>query len=104
MTSEAKIQSEIMLALSKNGCKVFRSNAGKIKTETGQVIKLFPKGFPDLCGWRTSDGKFFAIEVKNEKGKLREEQIIFREFAKKQPILYGVARSKEDALEIVRKK
>jgi len=89
LKTEADIQSEIMIELSKRGHKIFRANAGKIKTEFGTYIKLFPKGFPDLCGWRKSDGKFIAIEVKNEKGKLRAEQVKFSEFAKTQPILYG---------------
>lgn len=101
LKTEADIQSEIMIELSKRGHKIFRANAGKIKTEFGTYIKLFPKGFPDLCGWRKSDGKFIAIEVKNEKGKLRAEQVKFSEFAKTQSILYGVARSKEQAVEIV---
>ena len=101
MKTEADIQSEIMIELSKRGHKIFRANAGKIKTEFGTYIKLFPKGFPDLCGWRKSDGKFIAIEVKNEKGKLRPEQVKFSEFAKSQPILYGVARSADEAIKIV---
>ncbi|MGO3307194.1 MAG: VRR-NUC domain-containing protein [Sphingobacterium sp.] len=101
MKSEALIQSEIMLELSKKGHKVYRSNAGKVKTEDGRVILLFPKGFPDLCGWRKSDGKFFAIEVKNEKGRLRDDQKKFGEFAAGQPILYGVARSAGDAVGIL---
>ena len=101
LKTEADIQSEIMIELSKRGHKIFRANAGKIKTEFGTYIKLFPKGFPDLCGWRKSDGKFIAIEVKNAKGKLRAEQIKFSEFAKTQNILYGVARSKEQAIKII---
>ena len=101
LKTEADIQSEIMIELSKRGHKIFRANAGKIKTEFGTYIKLFPKGFPDLCGWRKSDGKFIAIEVKNEKGKLRPEQVKFSEFAKSQPILYGVARSADEAIKIV---
>ena len=101
LKTEADIQSEIMIELSKRGHKIFRANAGKIKTEFGTYIKLFPKGFPDLCGWRKSDGKFIAIEVKNEKGKLRAEQVKFSEFAKTQPILYGVARSSSEAIKIV---
>lgn len=99
--SEKAIQNEIMLALSQNGCRVFRSNAGEVKTADGRTIKLMPKGFPDLCGFRMSDGKFLAIEVKNEKGKLREEQIQFGEFLNNFPVLYGVAKSAEEAIKIV---
>ena len=101
LKTEADIQSEIMIELSKRGHKIFRANAGKIKTEFGTYIKLFPKGFPDLCGWRKSDGKFIAIEVKNAKGKLRAEQVKFSEFANTQPILYGVARTSSEAIKIV---
>ena len=101
LKTEADIQSEIMIELSKRGHKIFRANAGKVKTEFGTYIKLFPKGFPDICGWRKTDGKFIAIEVKNAKGKLRPEQVKFSEFAKTQNILYGVARSKEQAVNIV---
>ena len=60
-----------------------------------------PKGFPDLCGHRNSDGKAIYIEVKNERGKLREDQKRFAEFLNGQPVLYGVARSVEEALKIV---
>lgn len=101
MKSEHKIQNEILVALSKNNCVVFRSNAGKIRTEDGRTIMLFPPGFPDICGWRKLDGKFFAIEIKNERGQLRDSQKRFAKFASTQPIIYGVARSAEDALKIV---
>lgn len=101
MKSEADIQSEIMIELSKRGHKIFRANAGKIKTEFGTYIKLFPKGFSDLCGWRAGDGIFIAIEVKNKNGQLREAQRRFADFANTQPILYGVARSSNEAVDIV---
>lgn len=90
-----------MMALSNNGCKVFRSNAGTIKTEDGRVVKLMPKGFPDLCGFRVSDGKMLFIEVKNEKGRLRDDQVKFGKFLKQHPVIYGVCRSAEDALNLV---
>ncbi len=99
--SEHKIQTDIMLALSKNGFTVFRSNAGKIRTENGQMIMLFPRGFPDLCGFRHSDGRFFCLEIKNEKGRLRPDQKLFAQFIKSFSVLYGVARSVDDALGIV---
>nr|WP_282801311.1 VRR-NUC domain-containing protein [Secundilactobacillus kimchicus] len=101
MESEHKIQSDIMLALSKSGYTVFRSNAGKVRTDTGTTIMLFPKGFPDLCGFRHSDGRFFCLEIKNEKGRLRDDQKLFAKFVGQFPVLYGLARSVEDALKIV---
>lgn len=103
MNPETIIQNNIMLALSKDGHKIFRANAGKIKNEQGVWIKLFPKGFPDLCGWHKETGKFIAIEVKTETGRLSEEQKRFAAFAETQPILYGVARSVEDAHNIIKK-
>lgn len=102
MKSEAAIQAEIMLEASKEGHRLYRANAGKIKNaRTDTWIKLLPAGFADVFGFRGSDGKFIAIEVKNEKGKLRPEQKRFAEFAATQPIIYGVARSKEDANHII---
>ncbi|WP_345946491.1 VRR-NUC domain-containing protein [Secundilactobacillus kimchicus] len=62
---------------------------------------LFPKGFPDLCGFRHSDGRFFCLEIKNEKGRLRDDQKLFAKFVGQFPVLYGLARSVEDALKIV---
>ena len=101
MKSEILVQTEIRAELAKY-CLVFRGNVGKVKTIDGRWFDTgLPKGFPDIFGFRKSDGKFFAIEVKNEKGKLRPEQIRFGEFLKTQPVLYGVARSVEEALKIV---
>lgn len=99
--TEHELQNLIMLNLSKCGCHVYRSNAGRIRTEDGRVIMLFPRGFPDLCGFRHSDGKFFCIEIKTQSGRLRDDQKKFGEMIKQYPVLYGVARSVEDALRIV---
>lgn len=99
--SEATVQSEVMLAISQAGHSVWRSNAGTIRDQRGFVVKLFPKGFPDLVGFRSSDGKFFVIEVKNESGRLSKVQEVFAEFAESKPIIYGVARSGKQALDII---
>lgn len=101
MPSEQKIQNDIILAINQRGHRLWRANAGKVVTKDNRIIKLLPKGFPDTFGFRKSDGKFIAIEVKTDKGNLRPEQIKFKEFAEKQNILYGTAHSVEDAIKIV---
>lgn len=103
MNKESIIQNNIILELNNRGHRLFRSNAGRVKTEQGIWIKLFPKGFPDTCGWHKDTGRFIAIEVKTETGRLSEEQKRFAKFAETQPIIYGVAKSVEDALEIIEK-
>ena len=102
MKSEKAIQNEILLALSQNGCKVFRTNAGEVRTKDGRVVKLLPKGFPDIAGFRMSDGKAVFVEVKNEKGKLRPEQIVFANLLKNFPVIYGVARSADEAIQLIK--
>ncbi|MFC6208207.1 VRR-NUC domain-containing protein [Levilactobacillus tongjiangensis] len=101
--SEHEIQNEILLELSKSGTTVCRSNAGKIKTKDGRTIALFPKGWPDITGFRHSDGKMILIECKNDRGRLRKDQQQFEKFISQYPVIYGVARSVDDALAIVDK-
>ena len=104
MTAEIDIQNAIRRELPKYGHFVYRDNVGKVKTVDGRWFDTgLPNGWPDLFGW-TKEGKFFLIEVKNETGKLRPDQIRFGEFLKSQPVLYGVARSVDDALRIVSKR
>lgn len=99
---EQEIQNRIRVAVSAAGCTIFRANVGKVKTADGRWFDSgLPQGFPDLFGFRHSDGKIFFIECKNEKGRLRPGQKLFGQFIKSFPVLYGVARSIEDALKIV---
>ena len=99
--TESEIQSLILLEASKRGHRLWRTNAGSVQTKHGGVIKLFPKGYPDLTGFRKTDGKFVVIEVKKPTGRLSEHQKKFAEWAKTQPIIYGVARSPEEAIQII---
>lgn len=100
---EQEIQNRIRVAVSAAGCTIFRANVGKVKTADGRWFDSgLPQGFPDLFGFRHSDGKIFFIECKNEKGRLRSDQKLFAQFIKSFSVLYGVARSVDDALGIVR--
>ncbi len=104
MQSEQSIQNEILIELSKKGYKAFRTNAGKVRTESGGVIKLLPKGHFDIYGYNPNDQTVFYIEVKNAKGKARPEQITFHKVLQKDGIVHGIARSAMDALMIVEEK
>lgn len=103
MTSEHKIQNDIRVALSKHQCTVFRVNVGSVKTPDGRFFSAgVPSGHPDLYGFRWSDHQVFYIEVKNEKGKPRADQIRFHEMLTKREIIHGIARSAGDAIKIVK--
>lgn len=99
--SEHDIQNLIRMELARIGIPVYRANVGRVRMADGRYFDTgLPKGFPDLFGFKP-DGQIFFIEVKNLKGRVRSEQKIFLERAKSQGALAGVARSVEDALDIV---
>jgi len=111
---EAKIQHDIMVALSENGCTIFRTNTGKVKIDEGEKMlakgyrpRFFdagvPTGYPDLSGFRHSDGKAIYIEVKDHKGKPRADQVKMGKFLSRFPVLYAICRSVDDALELISK-
>ena len=101
LKSEQEVQNEIRVGLTKAGYMVFRTNVGKVRMMDGRWFDTgLPKGHPDLYGFR-SDGQIFYIEVKNEKGRVRPAQENFIEVVKRRGAKAGVARSLEEALEIV---
>ena len=98
--SEKLIQNAIREALSYS-CVVFRANVGTFKQGDRYINTGLPKGFPDLFGFRKSDGKILAIEVKNVKGELSKGQEEFGKYMEECNVLYGVARNVADAFKIV---
>lgn len=101
MTPEKQIQDAI-----RSGCadiaRLYRANVGVFKTLDGRVVNTgLPKGFPDLFGYRLSDGKFIAIEVKAPRGRVRLEQEQVLNSLISQGIPAGVARSVEEARHII---
>lgn len=100
---EAAIQDSIRVALAQAGYVVFRTNVGKVKTADGRWFGSgLPEGFPDLFGFKPSNGKIFFIEVKTPVGHRRKDQINFANFLRDKCSIYGVARSDEEAVKIVR--
>lgn len=100
---EAAIQDSIRVALAQAGYVVFRTNVGKVKTADGRFFDTgLPSGFPDLMGFKPENGKIYFIEVKTPVGHRRKDQINFANFLRDKCAIYGVARSAEEAVTIVR--
>ena len=110
--TEHNIQNEIRLVLSKYGI-VLRLNSGKAYGGTrvwdkryGYILKdirpvaLCGKGTPDLL-FIGANGQVAFIEVKDDKGRVREDQKRFLEVVGRYGYRVGIARSVEDALQII---
>jgi len=100
---EMATQDSIRVALAQAGYIVFRANVGKVKTADGRWFDSgLPTGFPDLVGYKPSNGRIFFIEVKTETGRRRKDQIAFANGLRNKNVIYGVCRSAEEAVAIVR--
>lgn len=109
--SEKQIQSEIHTGLI-GDTHLFRNNVGTATTSTGSVIKfgLCP-GSSDLIGWTTIEitpemigrriAVFTAIEVKSATGRASDKQKKFIKRIHDCGGIAGVARSLDDAVNVV---
>ena len=115
MRSESNLMKSIMVALSENGCTVWRNNTGqayqgRVIHRSGSQVTLADSrtivfglcvGSADIIGIRHSDGKFLAVEVKAPTGKTTKEQERFIFNVQRVGGIAGVARSVDEALRIV---
>lgn len=100
---EQATQDSIRVALAQAGYVVFRTNVGKVKTADGRWFDTgLPSGFPDLMGYKPENGRAFFIEVKTPKGKRRKDQVLFAKGLQNRNVIYGVCRSAEEAVAIVK--
>ena len=101
---ERAIQRQILVALSKefHGRGMFWQNdTGAAKSMDGKrVIRFGCPGSPDILG--CLDGRWIGIEVKTATGKQRDTQRNFQRAIEACGGLYAVARSAEQAVEILR--
>ncbi len=99
---ESDIQRLIMLALSEAGCLIWRNNTGVLKNAAGIPIKFgLCVGSSDLIGL-TPAGRFLAVEIKTSKGRATPEQLRFIEAVRARGGIAGIARSPEEALDLLR--
>jgi hypothetical protein len=68
---ESALVQQVLSYLRLKGHKVFRMNAGAMKTgpDNRYRIQLAPPGCPDIIGWQKSTGKFIGVECKVGKNK-----------------------------------
>lgn len=112
MVSEAAIQQQIRLALSRAGVVAFRNNVGQyVDQKTGRPIQYgLCVGSSDLIGWTTVEvtpemvgtklAVFTAVEVKAPNGRATEAQLHFIAQVLKAGGYAGIARSPGDAVAI----
>lgn len=115
--TETDIQSEILIALSKHGCKAFRRNTGLFYAKRGNTyipIKIGTPGQSDISG-HTPTGRAFYIECKTpdeyaalmsriNRGKTTahdKDQINFINAMKSSGAIAGFCCSVEQALELI---
>lgn len=115
MSPETKLQRRIMLALSANGCTVFRNETGRFWTgkpihkASRQVTldnaAMIPVGLcvgsSDIIGIHHGSGRFLAVEVKTQRGRVSKEQLAFIDAINKAGGIAGIARSPADALALL---
>ena len=71
--SWAAIQNYIRVAVSLDDCTVFRTNVGKVRTDTGRYFDTgLPQGHPDLYVFKHSNGKVFYLEIKNKNSEIEK--------------------------------
>ena len=110
--SEQRIQQEIRLALGSGPVRLWRNNTGCLKDQQGRPVRFgLCKGSSDLIGLRSITigpehlgqtlAVFAAVEVKAQTGRITSDQRAFINAVAGMGGLAGVARSVEDAAQIL---
>jgi len=82
MSATNQLTQSIIRFLNYNGFKAWRQNNGAVYSKKRDAFMKNPThklGIPDIIGFRKSDGKFLAIEVKTGRDKLSIFQTMFLE-------------------------
>lgn len=102
--TEHEIQTAILDYLHSKAIFCWRNNSGAVFSEykgRKRMIKYGLKGSADILGI-LKNGRFLAIEVKNEKGKLSEEQGHFLAMIKHNGGIGFVAKNLDNVLKKIK--
>ena len=99
--TESDLMHLIQVALSRLGHRLFRNNCGSLKDALGRWLQfgVANPGGSDLIGW-TKNGRFLALEIKTQNGRVRVEQRAFIAAVRAAGGYAGIARTVEDAEKI----
>lgn len=95
-STEKATQRAILNYLELTGVFHWRNNTGSFKTERGGFYSFGTPGSPDIFAVLPPTGRIVAIEVKDTKGRLNENQEAFRGRMERAGGTYLIARSLED--------
>lgn len=99
--AHSKLVNEILVALSRAGVLCWKQHQGRVLTLSGKPIKVGLNGAGDINAILPPRGRFASIDAKTGSGVQSDKQEKFQKAVEKQGGLYLVARSVEDALELV---
>ena len=112
MPSEQTTQQLIRLQCSNGPVRLYRNNCGVLRDQRGVPVRYgLQPGSGDLIGWRTITitpemvgqrvAVFASIEVKSTTGRVRQEQQQWLDAVQAAGGIAGVARSVEDAQQLL---
>ena len=103
--SEKLIKNRVRHAINSSGkALVWNNPVGTLSDGRGGYIAVgLGKGSCDLVGFVIGSARFFCIETKTATGKLRADQIAWMNVVRKNGGVAEVARSVEDAIDILQR-
>lgn len=127
---ESSVLHRVLLSCSRGATRLFRVNTGTawqgkgqaIRVSKAQMVMVYPgdvvlraaqplqmgltTGGSDTIGWTQRDGVavFTAIEVKSPTGRVRPEQQVFIDQVNAAGGIAGVARSEQEAIDLLTRK
>ena len=96
-STEKETQAAVIEYLTYKGIFHYRNNSGAFKTESGGFYRMGMAGAPDIIC--VVEGVYVGLEIKDVKGKLNENQILFKERLEKAGGIYLVIRSIDEVIE-----
>ena len=97
---EQNVQAACLVALSQAGCIVWRQDTGAYRAKSGALVRYgLCVGSSDIIGI-APDGRFLAVEVKNDTGRATDAQLRFIAAVQAAGGRAGIARSASDAVAI----